>query len=82
MDFLADLHGEIIPLEVKAGINPKSKSLQSYNNRFQPPLLLRTSLLNMKLDDRLCNIPLYGLESLPRLWDFWRSDPANSQKEL
>ncbi len=72
VDFLVDLHGEIIPLEVKAGINPKSKSLHSYNNLYQPPLLLRTSLLNLKQDDRLCNIPLYGLESLPGLWNFMR----------
>ncbi len=29
LDFLCEINGEIFPLEVKAGINPKSKSLMS-----------------------------------------------------
>jgi len=57
--------GNIYPLEVKAGINPKSKSLISYDRQFQPSVLLRTTLLNLKYDGKICNIPLYGILCLP-----------------
>ena len=64
LDFLCTVDGRIYPLEVKAGINPRSKSLQSYDRQFQPGLLLRTTLLNLKFDGKICNIPLYGIERL------------------
>ncbi len=67
LDFLCTVDGQIHPLEVKAGINPRSKSLRSYDTQFQPPLLLRTTLLNLKQDGKICNIPLYALSSLPRI---------------
>ncbi|MCK4761882.1 MAG: ATP-binding protein [Candidatus Aminicenantes bacterium] len=65
LDFLYTAAGTIYPLEVKAGINPRSKSLQSYDRQFQPPLLLRTTLLNLKRDGKTCNIPLYAISCLP-----------------
>jgi len=67
LDFLCNVDNKIYPLEVKAGINPKSKSLTSYHQQFQPPLLVRSTLLNLKCDGKICNIPLYGISSLPRI---------------
>ncbi|MFW2365932.1 MAG: ATP-binding protein [Desulforhopalus sp.] len=67
VDFLIETEGEVFPLEVKAGINLKSKSLQSLDSKYQPSLLLRTSLRNLRKDDNVCNIPLYCLNSLPQL---------------
>ena len=64
LDFIFETADAVLPLEVKAGINPKSKSLISYNNRFQPPFLLRTTLLNLKHDGKIINIPLYALNYL------------------
>ena len=60
-------------LEVKAGINPKSKSLQSFDATCRPPLLLRTTLLNARLDGRMANVPLYAVASLPN-----RISPASA----
>ncbi len=57
---------KICPLEVKAGINPKSKSLKSYDLQFRPTRLMRTNLLNLKKDGKICNLPLYGVSLLPR----------------
>ena len=51
------------PLEVKAGINLKSKSLQSFDASYHPPRLLRTTLLNTRLDGRIANVPLYAVAS-------------------
>ena len=67
VDFLFETEGEILPLEVKAGINLKSKSLQSFDTKFNPSQLYRTSLRNLRKDDKICNIPLYYLNSLPNI---------------
>ncbi len=64
VDFLYEGNGKIYPLEVKSGINPKSKSLKSFDTQFQPPALIRTTLLNLKRDGRTYNIPLYALPCL------------------
>ena len=61
VDFLRERGGEVLPLEVKAGVNPRSKSLRSFDAQFAPPLLLRSTLLNLRRDARVLNIPLYAL---------------------
>jgi len=66
LDFLCEFADQICPLEVKAGINPKSKSLKSYDLQFQPARLMRTNLLNFKKDGKICNLPLYTVSLLPR----------------
>jgi len=57
----------ICPLEVKAGINPRSKSLKSYDSQFNPTCLARTNLLNLKRDGKIFNLPLYAVSLLKRL---------------
>ncbi|MGV7224284.1 MAG: ATP-binding protein, partial [Nitrospinales bacterium] len=61
LDFLCEFSGRIYPLEVKAGINPRSKSLRSYDMQFSPPVLLRATLLNLKENGKILNLPLYAL---------------------
>jgi len=65
VDFLLQIENQVYPLEVKAGINPKSKSLQSFDATCHPPLLLRTTLLDARLDGRIADVPLYAVASLP-----------------
>ena len=67
VDFLYELIDLIFPLEVKAGINPKSKSLKSYDDQFKPDHLMRTNLLNLKKDGKICNLPLYAISQLTTL---------------
>ncbi len=67
VDFLFETEGEIYPLEVKAGINLKSKSLRSLADKYSFSHLFRTSLRNFRKDGNICNIPLYYLDSLPRI---------------
>jgi predicted AAA+ superfamily ATPase len=70
VDFLLERNGAVLPLEIKAGINPKSQRLASYGRQFRPPRLLRSTLLNLKLDGHILNAPLYALDALPRLLSF------------
>ena len=67
VDFLVTLRGQTLPLEAKAGVNPRSKSLGVYQERFSPKLSLRATLLNLKRQDKLVNIPLYAIGTMPRL---------------
>lgn len=60
VDFLITEESAVYPLEVKAGENLKSKSLQVYRSMYNPPLALRTSLSNIRFDNGLLNIPLYA----------------------
>ncbi len=64
LGFIIEENNKIFPLEVKAGINTKSKSLQSYSKQFFPTLLLRTTLCNLKKDGVVVNVPLYLLSYL------------------
>ena len=67
LDFISEFADRTYPLEVKAGINPKSKSLKSYDSQFKPAQLVRTNLLNFKKDGKICNLPLYAVSLLPTL---------------
>lgn len=66
VDFLCERSGRIFPLEAKAGINPRSKSLRSYDLQFSPPVLARTTLLNLRIDGKVLNLPLYAISALTR----------------
>lgn len=66
IDFLVE-NDDVMPLEVKSGTNAKSKSLAGYRKQFEPSLLARATLLNLKADADLLNIPLYLVPSIERL---------------
>lgn len=65
VDFLLEHDGEIFPLEVKSGTSSKKKSLLVYNKKYQPRLISRTSLMNLKQDGNCCNYPLYLIGRFP-----------------
>lgn len=67
VDFIFQHHGNILPLEVKAGISKKKKSLMVYADKYNPAMLLRSSLMNLKHDGRIRNYPLYMLGILNKL---------------
>ncbi len=63
IDFLLDNGENVIPLEVKAQVNLKAKSLKTYREKYQPKLSLRTSMADYQKGDGLIDLPLYALES-------------------
>jgi len=67
LDFLCEIGRAIAPVEVKAGLSRKSKSLRSYDQQFAPNVLVRTNLLNLKKDGKICNVPLYAVSLVHRL---------------
>ncbi|MFM7034303.1 MAG: DUF4143 domain-containing protein, partial [Planctomycetia bacterium] len=63
IDFLIE-NGGVHPVEVKAGVNARSKSLASFRQQFRPSAALRASVLNLKADADVINIPLYLMPAL------------------
>jgi uncharacterized protein len=61
VDFVFQWNNDIIPLEVKSGMNRNIKSLRIYAEKYQPKLLLRTSPRNFVNQEEFINIPLYSL---------------------
>lgn len=59
VDFLIQYKNQIIPCEVKADENIRSKSLSAYTEKYNPPIRIRFSLRNLSLDGGLLNIPLF-----------------------
>lgn len=64
VDFLIEGEQEVFPLEVKAGMSQKKKSLLVYHQKYSPSKLFRTSTLNLKQDGNLYNFPLYYISQL------------------
>lgn len=60
IDFLCSHRGNIIPIEVKSGINTQAKSLKTYCQRFQPRKAIRTSLNPQARNTITFRNPLYN----------------------
>lgn len=59
IDFLIDDGNKVIPLEVKAELNLKAKSLKTYREKYSPEVAVRTSMADYKENDGLVDMPLY-----------------------
>lgn len=61
VDFLINMDGDIIPIEVKASDNITSKSLNYYINRYKPKYSIRVSTKNFGFSNNIKSIPLYAV---------------------
>ena len=60
VDFLINIDGDIIPIEVKASDNVTSKSLNYYIKRYKPKYSIRISTKNFGEVNGIKSIPLYA----------------------
>ncbi|MCM1190216.1 MAG: ATP-binding protein [bacterium] len=67
VDFVVDTGERVVPLEVKAEVNLKAKSLKTYREKFRPELSVRSSMADYKKEEWLVNLPLYAIEEIARL---------------
>ena len=68
IDFVLQLEDKILPLETKAGVSSKKKSLLAYANKYKATLLLCSTLMNLKQNNQIYNYPLYMVGKLPTLF--------------
>lgn len=65
---IAKIHGgRAVPVEVKSGTNLKAKSLAASIKRFGYDLTIRFSAGKPSRDGAIIDLPLYAVESLPKL---------------
>jgi hypothetical protein len=76
VDFLVDTGDTIVPVEVKAEVNLRAKSLRMYVEKFAPDVAIRTSMQDYKKESWLVNLPLYAIENLTKEVLKWLKDLA------
>jgi len=64
VDFVIQTNGKVIPVEVKAETNLQAKSLRIYKEKFDPPICIRSSMANYKMEEWLLNLPLWAIETI------------------
>ena len=67
IDFIVDTGKLIIPVEVKAEVNLRAKSLKTYQEKFSPRVSVRTSMADYKKEEWLVNLPLYAIDQITRI---------------
>ena len=65
VDFIMEHEGKVFPLEAKSGINPRSKNMRVFMDEYKLDHFYRTTLLNLKTDGAVINIPLYAISLFP-----------------
>ena len=64
IDFLIDDGDAVIPVEVKAEVNLRAKSLRTFKEKYHPEISVRTSMADYRKEEWLVNIPLYAIEEI------------------
>lgn len=59
VDFVTEIDGKIVPIEVKSGTNVKAKSLMVFREKYSPGLAVRFSLKPVEYNNGLLNLPIY-----------------------
>ena len=67
IDFVVDTGERIVPVEVKAEVNLRAKSLKTYHEKFAPEVSVRTSMADYKKEEWLVNLPLYAIDQIIKL---------------
>lgn len=67
IDFVLQMSGQVVPVEVKAEENLQSKSLRIYYQKYQPKTAIRTSISDFREEDWMTNLPLYAISEISKL---------------
>lgn len=77
VDFLLQYDMDIIPIEVKSGINTRARSLSFYAETFNPQACLRYSEKNLIRQERIINIPLFMTDFTDKILKLSQSRPIS-----
>jgi len=67
VDFIIQYKNNIYPLEVKSGSSRNLKSIRSYESKYNPKFIFRTSPRNYIKENEFVNIPLYTSFSIQKI---------------
>lgn len=68
IDFLIQLNGNVIPIEVKASENLQAKSLKVFSQRYEMKNAIRTSMSEFRKEDWMSNLPLYAINEIGSIY--------------
>lgn len=79
IDFVVQIDGIVVPLEVKAEKNLKAKSIHNFIKDYKSVKAVRTSLADYKINENnLYDIPLYAIGNIEQII----SEEENIEKEM
>lgn len=67
VNFIIDTGEQVVPVEAKAEVNLRAKSLKTYYEKFSPPISVRTSMADYKREEWLVNLPLYAIDQITQI---------------
>ncbi len=67
VDFVVQVGSHVFPLEVKSGVNIRSKSLTRFGEKYDIKNLARCTPLNLRSDGEITNYPMYCVSLFPGL---------------
>ncbi len=67
LDYLVQMDGINIPIEVKSSENLQAKSLKSFIEKYKTKVNIRTSMADYKKEEKLINVPLYMIGEIQRM---------------
>ena len=67
VDYLLNVDGRVIPVEVKAGKTGRLRSLRQFMTDYAGPLGVRISQAQMSVEHGMLSVPRYAIDQLPRL---------------
>ena len=69
IEFVVQLENKLVPVEVKAGVNTRAKSLLAYINKYHPDMAFKFTGNKFGVDEQrnICNYPLYMVSKFPKI---------------
>ena len=64
MDFMIQKGKAVVPVEVKAEVSQKARSLKAYCQKYEPEYAVRLSMKDHRQEEWLTNIPLYAVKTI------------------
>ncbi|VAX38150.1 Predicted ATPase (AAA+ superfamily) [hydrothermal vent metagenome] len=61
IDFVIQDEDQVIPIEVKAGVHIRSRSLSVYREKYSPSYVIRVSAKNFGFENNIKSVPLYAV---------------------
>lgn len=66
IDFITELDGRVIPIEVKSGNNLRSKSVMAFIKKYEPEVAVRISRSELSHNQKILELPVYMVSQLKR----------------
>ena len=64
MDFMIQKGKNVVPVEVKAEVNQRAKSLKAYCQKYAPAYAVRISMKDYSEEEWMTNLPLYAVSNI------------------